>query len=70
MGDVNEKNDKLQFLKNNVKASFTVVALGFALTLGYAKGCTVQVGQDPAAAGEKPAVPAAVVPAPATTTGP
>ena len=54
--------DKLQFVKENVKVSVTVVALGMALTLGYAKGCSVDVKQEKpvAAPVTVPAAPASV----------
>lgn len=46
----------LEFVKQNVKVAVTVVLFGVAVTVGWAKGCTVDVGTDP--------VPAVVVEAP------
>lgn len=48
----------LAFLKDNVKASVTVVVLGLGLTVGWAKGCTVDVKTEaPAAQVAAPAAP-------------
>lgn len=33
----------LEFVKQNVKATVTVVVLGIALTVGWAQGCVVEV---------------------------
>lgn len=36
----------LAFLKEHLKVVVTVVVMGVAVTLGYAQGCTVNVGLD------------------------
>lgn len=36
----------LELLKNNVKATVTVVVLGVTFTFGWAKGCVVDVQPD------------------------
>lgn len=48
----------LEFLNNHVKVSVAVVAFGIAVTLGWAKGCTVDVSPEAPAAVVVP-VPAA-----------
>jgi predicted negative regulator of RcsB-dependent stress response len=39
----------LEYLKEHVKVTVTVVVLGLALTVGWAKGCVAQVGSAPVA---------------------
>lgn len=46
----------VKFLKDNVKVAVTVTALGFGLTVGWARGCTVETA---------PALPSAPAAAPA-----
>jgi len=42
----------LEFVKQHVKVTVTVVVLGVALTVGWAQGCTVDVEPAPVAVAE------------------
>lgn len=39
----------VKYAKDNVKVMVTVIVFGVAITLGWAKGCTVDVDSAPAA---------------------
>jgi hypothetical protein len=40
-------NKVMELAKNNLKVVITVAVLGLTVTLGWAKGCTIDLGAEP-----------------------